>query len=67
MHKTITFIIETTNTTDDLTPIVYDSACDLLKHLLNDPRIESATEQLFDETIPAVIKPTITVTVASID
>ena len=66
MHKSITFIIETTSATDDLMPIVYDSACDLLKHLLNDPRIESATEQLFDESIPSVIKPTVTVTIADI-
>ena len=67
MHKTITFTIQTTGLTDDIIPIAYDSACDLLKHLLNDQRIESATEKLYDEHTPSVVKPTITVSVVSID
>ena len=66
MIKTITFTIETTDCTPDLMAIAYDSACDLLKHLINNPDITSVEEQLFDSNTPAVISPSITVSIVDI-
>ena len=66
MIKTVTFTIQLTDCTPDLMAIAYDSACDSLKHLLHNPDLDYAEEQLFDSDIPSVISPKVTVSIVDI-
>ena len=61
MRKTITFTIETADMTSDFLPMIYDSACDCLKYLLQDPANKSIVASLYDIDLPSVIKPEIKV------